>query len=252
METLSVTIITQAEEDNIRASLESVSFADEIIVVDSGSTDRTREICLEYTDKVHHRDWNGYASQKNAAGDMASGDWILNLDADERVTGELAAEIQQALASPGPGIAGYYLNYKVLFWGKWLSHGGFYPEKHLRLYRREQGSFPQRTVHEALEVRGRTAELKGHIEHYTYKGIEDFISRMQQYSTLSAREYARQGRSTGVVRMSARAIFTFIKMYILRRGFLDGYKGYVVAVLYSVYTFTKYAKLKELEDKTAP
>ncbi len=251
METLSVIIITQDEEENIRDCLESVSFADEIIVVDSGSTDRTKEICLEYTDKVHHRDWNGYASQKNAAGDMASGDWIFNLDADERVTSELASEIQQMLASPNPRIAGYYLKYKVFFWGKWLSHGGFYPEKHLRLYRRERGSFPERTVHEALEVRGQTAELKGHVEHYAYKGIEDFITRMQHYSTLSAQEYARQGRSTGVVRMSVHAMFTFIKMYILRRGFLDGYKGYVVALLYSVYTFTKYAKLKELQDKIA-
>ena len=246
MTLLSAVIITLNEEANIRACLESVSFADEIVVLDSGSVDRTLEICREYTDKVFFRAWEGYPSQRNAAHDLASGDWILSLDADERVTPELAREIAGAVSRPDDKYDGYYLDYKVFWKDKWLRHGGFYPERHLRLFRRGRGAYGDRAVHEAVRVHGPVGRLKGHVKHFTYVSISDYLARMDRYSTLSAEEYYRQGRMTGPLRMTGRAFFNFLSMYILRRGFLDGWEGFLVAGLYSIYTFVKYAKLYDL------
>ena len=248
METLSVVIITRNEEKNIVACLESVSWADEIVVVDSGSTDRTVELCRRYTDHVSFREWDGYSGQRNAAHDMAAKDWILSLDADERVTPELAEEIKGMLVDPEPGVDGYRLPYKVFFRDQWLRHGGFYPEKHLRLFRRGRGAYGPRAVHEAIQVDGGTADLNGHIEHYTYDSISDFIKRMEAYSTLSAQEYAAKGRKIGVFGMTGHAAWNFFQMYILNRGFLDGYVGFLLAGLYSMYSFVKYAKLHEINQ----
>ena len=245
METLSVVVITFNEEANIEACLASVSFADEIVILDSGSTDRTVELARGYTDKVHHHPWDGYTGQRNRAHDLASGDWILSLDADERVTPGLADEIREVL-SGGNDPVGYYLPYKVFYRDKWLRHGGFYPEKHLRLFRRGRGAYGDRAVHEAIRVDGPTGRLTGHIEHYTYQSVTDYLERMDRYSTLSAAQYARQGRTSGPWGMTGHALFNFIQMYFLKRGFLDGYEGFLMAVLYSMYTFTKYAKLREL------
>lgn len=249
MATLSVVIITLNEEANIGPCLESVSWADEIVVLDSGSEDRTLDICREYTDKVFSRPWAGYAAQRNAAHDLATGDWILSLDADERVTPELAAEIREIMDHPRAEVVGWNLPYKVYFGDKWLRHGGFYPEKHLRLFRRGQGIYGDRAVHEALKVDGPTRTLKGHIEHYTYRSVSDYLERMERYADLSAREYFKQGRRTGPLRMTGHSLFTFFKMYVLQQGFLDGYEGFLIAALYSFYTFVKYAKLRELTKR---
>jgi len=246
MSTLSAVIITGNEEKNLPACLDSLAWVDEIVVVDSGSTDRTLEIARRYTDKVYSRTWTGYADQRNAAHDLASGDWILSLDADERVSPELAEEIKRLLSQPEAGIAGCYLPYKVYYRDKWLRHGGFYPEKHLRLFRRGRGKYGDRAVHEALQVDGPTLTLTHHVHHYTYLSVGDYLERMERYADLSAREYFRQGRTTGPLRMTGHAAFNFFKMYFLQLGFLDGYEGFLMAVLYSFYTFTKYAKLREL------
>jgi len=246
METLSAAIITLNEEANIVDCLRSVSWADEIVVVDSGSADRTIELCREYTDKVYIREWAGFASQKNQAFDLSAGSWILSLDADERVSPELAAEIAGLLQNPQAEIAGYFLPFKVFYRNKWLRHGGFYPEKHLRLFRRDCGRFRPQAVHEAIQVEGKLGTLKHHVEHHTYHSVRDYLERMGRYSTLGAEEYLRQGRSTSPLRMSGHAAFTFFKMFVLRRGFLDGYEGFLMACLYSIYTFVKYAKLMEL------
>jgi (heptosyl)LPS beta-1,4-glucosyltransferase len=245
METLSVVIITFNEEKNIGACLESVAWADEIVVLDSGSTDGTEAICRRYTDKFQYHAWAGYTAQRNTAHDMATGDWILSLDADERVTPGLHEEIKQLLANTSLKTMGYELPYKVFYRGKWLRHGGFFPEKHLRLFRRGHGGYGDRAVHETIRVDGPTAVLKNYIEHYTYDSVSDFLERMERYSSLSAEEYARLGRTTGPVRMGLHAFFNFFKMYFLQRGFLDGYEGFLMAVLYSFYTFVKYAKLAE-------
>lgn len=239
-------VVTLNEEANIEACLESVSWADEIVILDSGSTDRTVEICRRYTDKVFTQDWTGYASQKNAAFDLAGRDWILSLDADERLTPALADEIREMLEHARPDLDGYYLPFKVYYKDKWLRHGGFYPEKHLRLFRRGRGRFGDRAVHEAIKVDGRIGTLKHHVEHYTYRSVSDYISRMETYSSLSAQEYFQAGRRIGPVGISGHALFTFAKMYLIKLGFLDGYEGFLMAGLYSVYTYVKYAKLREL------
>ncbi|MFH1136736.1 MAG: glycosyltransferase family 2 protein [Pseudomonadota bacterium] len=246
MTTLSVVVITLNEEANIRACLESASFADEIVVVDSGSVDRTVEICREFTDKVFFRAWDGYPTQRNAAHGLASGDWILSLDADERVSPELAGEILAAVGRPDQKLDGFYLPYQVFWKDKWLRHGGFYPERHLRLFRRGKAEYGARAVHEAIRASGPTGRLRNHILHYTYSSIGDYLARMDRYSRLSAEEYARQGRETGPVRMTGRALFTFFGMFVLKRGFLDGWEGFLTASLYGVYTFVKYARLYEL------
>lgn len=245
MTRLSVVIITLNEEKNIEACLKSASWADEIVVVDSGSVDRTRDICLKYTDRFYIRPWAGYSAQRNAAHELASGEWILSLDADERVTPELAEEIRFELSNAHNETAGYNIPYKVFYRDKWLRYGGFFPEMHLRLFRRGKGRYGRRAVHEAIKVDGSVGTLKQFIEHFSYRSVSDFLERMERYSNLSVEEYIRIGRTTGPIRMSIRSVFNFFKMYIVRLGFMDGYEGFLMAVLYSVYIFVKYAKLRE-------
>ena len=249
MAVLSVVIITLNEEANIGACLESVAWADEIVVLDSGSTDRTLDICRDRGARVFSQAWAGYAGQKNAAADLATGDWILSIDADERATPELRDEILKVVREDdGSGPVGYIVYRKVFYRNKWLRHGGFYPEKQLRLFRAGQGRFGERAVHESLEVDGPVGVIPRDLEHHTYGSLSEFIERMQQYSSLSAEEYRSAGRRIGPVWMSGRALFTFVRMYLVRFGFLDGYEGFLMAVMYGVYTFVKYAKLRELNE----
>ena len=186
---LSVVIITYNEEANIRACLESVKWVDEVVILDNYSTDRTIEIAGKYTDKIFMRRWDGYGSQKNRAIEKATNNWILALDADERVTPELADEIQDLFRKGDPPMDGYELPYKVYFGNKWIRHGGWYPEYHLRLFRKDKGGFEERPVHEKVRISGRVGRLNHYIEHYTYRSISDFIQRMDRYSTLSAETY---------------------------------------------------------------
>jgi glycosyltransferase involved in cell wall biosynthesis len=248
METLSVVIITRNEEQNLPDCLAGASWADEIVVMDSGSSDRTLDVARESGAKIFQRTWDGYTGQRNAAHDRAAGDWILSLDADERITPELADEIRAMLADPDPVVAGYHLPYKVYYRGRWLKHGGFYPETHLRLFRRGRGAYGDRAVHEAIRVDGPTKSMSGHVEHHSYRSIADYLDRMAVYAALSAREYARQGRTIGPWGIFGRAGFTFVNMYLIRLGFLDGYPGFLMAGLYTMYTFTKYAVLHEINE----
>ncbi|MCD6138698.1 MAG: glycosyltransferase family 2 protein [Deltaproteobacteria bacterium] len=246
MEKLSVVVITHNEEDNIGRCLESVKWADEIIVVDSFSTDRTVQIAEKYTKKVFQKAWEGYGRQKNYALSKATNTWVLALDADERITRELADEIIGVLRAGDTQVIAYELPYKVFFGGKWVRHGGLYPEYHIRLFRKDKAAFKERAVHERVETSGPVGRLHHFVEHYTYRSVSDFIQRMDRYSTLSAEAYYKEGRRVGWFEALFRAWFTFGQMYILKRGFLDGGLGLQLAMLYSCYTFVKYAKLKEL------
>lgn len=246
METLSVVIITYNEEENIGRCLEKVKWAEEIIIVDNFSTDLTRDIAGRYTDQIFQRKWDGFGSQKNYAISKATNNWILAIDADERVTRELSDEILALFRSGEPLLAGYELPYKVFFGDRWVRHGGWYPEYHLRLFRKDKGRFKERLVHEGVEVSGPVGRLHNFVEHYTYRSISDFVQRMDRYSTLSAEAYYKEGRQVGWIETAFRAWFTFVQMYILKRGFLDGAVGFQLAILYSYYTFVKYAKLREL------
>jgi glycosyltransferase involved in cell wall biosynthesis len=244
---LSVTIITLNEERNLRECLESVRFADEIIVVDSGSRDLTQSIAKEFKAQVFQESWKGFAEQKNSVQEKAKGPWILNIDADERVTEELRLEIQQVLHEDPP-VAGFRMPRKNYFCGQWIRHGGWYPNYQMRLYRKDSGKFAPREVHEQVEVRGPVGTLTSPLEHYTYHSISDYIKRMDRYSELSARQYLKEGRQVSWPEILFRSWFTFIQMWGLKRGFLDGTNGLILAALYSQYTFIKYSKLKKLRS----
>jgi (heptosyl)LPS beta-1,4-glucosyltransferase len=245
---LSVTIITLNEEQNLRRCLESVAFADEIIVVDSESQDRTVSIAREFTDKIFLEPWQGFARQKNLAQDRARGPWILNIDADERVTPELKEAILSVIQKRPP-YAGFKIPRKNFFCGQWIRHGGWYPNHQLRLYLKESGSFAQREVHEQVVVNGQVGVLKAPLEHYTYNSISDYLKRMDRYSDLSAKQYLLEGKKVSWLEILFRTKYTFFKMWVLQRGFLDGANGLILAVLYSYYTFVKYVKLKEMSTR---
>ncbi len=258
---LSVAIITHNEEDNIRDALESVKWADEIVIIDSFSTDRTLKICKEYTDKVYSIEWLGFAEQKNKAVSLTTHPWVLVLDADERVTEELREEIigivrDMPYPSPTPlpqgegargRVDGYYISRKNYFGNRWIRYGGWWPDYSLRLFRREKGSFQMREVHESININGKTGYLKNPLEHYTYKGINDYLKRMQNYSNLAAKELFKNGKRAHIIDLTFRPLFTFCKMFFLRLGILDGFYGIILAGLYSFYTFSKYSKLWEMK-----
>lgn len=244
-EKISVTVITRDEEGEIDACLQSLAWADEIVVVDSGSTDRTVEIARKYTEKVFHHAWPGYAAQKNWAIDQASHRWILSVDADERVPKALQEEIKQALGASAP-FAGYLIPRKNFFLGRWIRHGGWSPDHVLRLFKRESGRFGERKVHESVRITGPVGTLESPLEHYTYRSMEDYFDRMDRYSTLAAEEMFQQGKRANGIDLFLRPWATFIKMVFLRQGFRDGIDGLLLGRLYSVYTFSKYAKLYKM------
>ena len=244
---LSITIITLNEEANIRRTLESVQWADEIIVLDSGSTDRTVEICREFTDKVYHQDWLGFGRQKNAAIDKATGDWVLSLDADEPVEPELAAEIREIIASPGAN-DGYQVPRKTFFLGKWIKHGGWYPDYNLRLFRKGKGRFEERAVHESIKVQGTIGRTGYAIEHYAYPDLGLYMASINKYSSLAVTVMSQRGIppfKAGWINILLRPLFTFVFKYIFRLGFLDGKHGLVLNIFHAYYVFAKYAKAWE-------
>lgn len=245
MEKISVTIIALNEEKNIRDCLESVKWADEIIVSDSGSADATVEICREYGAKVAVEEWRGFGRQKNLCAKRARNRWILNIDADERVTPELRKEIEASVRENG--MAGYYIPRKNYFGERWIRHCGWYPDYNLRLYRKDAGGFSERAVHEAVSVEGAKGYLKGPLVHRTYRDVPDYLARMRRYSSLAADEMFERGKRAGMADILLRPLFTFFKMYVLRRGFLEGGTGVILCALYAAYTLAKYARLWEMQ-----
>lgn len=241
---ISATVITLNEAKNISDCLASLNFVDEIIVLDSGSSDQTEELCRVHPKvRFYHQKWLGYGKQKNRAAELARHDLILNVDADERVSPQLRRSIEYFDSSSFAAARMARENY---FGRRWIRHCGWYPDYSTRLYDRRRCSFSERAVHESLQTAGAVATLAGNLVHYTYNGVGDYLERMNRYSTLAAEEYHRAGKTAGLFRMLVTPVATFIKMYLLRRGFLDGRTGLVLSLLYAVYTFCKYAKLSEL------
>jgi glycosyltransferase involved in cell wall biosynthesis len=244
-----VVIVTKDEERNIKDALESVREFEEVVVLDAFSADGTVEICRRYTPKVFQQEWKGYARQKQAAVDLAKKEWVLILDADERVTPELKSELAGKI---GEGRRdGFYVPRKNFFLGKWIRHSGWWPDYILRLFRKEVSHVEYREVHEKVVVKGSVGYLKGPIEHYTYRTIGDYLRKMEQYSTLSANELFRKKSIPPLLSMMASPVYVFIRMFFLRQGFRDGMHGFILAGLYSIYTFLKYVKIweKRREDK---
>ena len=245
-QTLSVVIITHNEEAKIRACLESVAWASEIIVVDSLSTDATVRICSEFTERIHIREWPGYASQKNFGIDQASGDWILILDADERVSADLRSEIQALLAAPSPHAA-FRIPFKNYLGRHWLAHGGLYPDYHPRLFRKGAARYGRREIHESLQIDGTQGRLNGAIEHLTYEDIATYLQKVNHYTTLEARHLAREGFRVRK-RHFLKPLGKFFKVYIRKKGFLDGRHGLTSALFLSLYPYLVYAKVLELQE----
>jgi glycosyltransferase involved in cell wall biosynthesis len=241
---LSVVLVTRNEEERLRACLESVAWADEIVVVDAESEDKTATIAREFTDHVVVRPWPGYAIQKNLAIDLATGDWALSLDADEVVSAELTADIRRVVAADGPA-DGYAVPRRNIFWGRWVRHGGLYPDHQVRLFRRTRGRFNARAVHESVSVDGRVERLAGHLEHRSYRDLSDFLARVDRYATLAADEAVAQRRRARVSDLVLRPFGRFLVMYVMRRGFLDGWRGFLLASLYAYYVLIRTAKIWE-------
>lgn len=241
---VSIVIVTKNEEANIEAALDSVKDAAEIVVIDSFSSDRTVEICRKYTDKVLQKEWEGFARQKQSAVDLATCPWVFILDADERFTPELKAEVINAIEENRHD--GFYVPRKNFFMGRWIKHGGWRPDYTLRLFRKEAGRIEDREVHEKVIVNGSVSHLKNPLIHYTYNSVSDYLKRMDVYSSLAAKELKKNGVVPNVLDFLLRPLAAFVKMFFFRFGFLDGRYGLALAVLYSYYTFLKYAKTWEM------
>ena len=253
MASLTVAIITKNEAANLPRWLAAVGpVADEIVAVDSGSSDATVELLARAGAKVCFRQWTGYADQRNHCIDQASGDWVLFLDADEFIDDELAQALNALKNGPPPAEAAFELTYKVFFFGRFLRHGGYYPERHLRLHRRGQARWAARQVHERLEADGPVGRLAGHVHHHSYQTVGDYLARAQRYSAEAAQQMLAAGRRAGPLTVVGHAGWSFFNRYILRLGFLDGYEGYLAARLESLYTLAKYARLRELSRQGRP
>lgn len=238
--TLSVVIVTLNEEEKLEECLESVKWADEIVVLDSISQDRTVEIARRYTDKVSQRRFLGHGPMRNAAIESACGEWILCIDADERVTPELRAEIEQALAAPDA--RAYRMPRKAYFLGKWIRHCGWWPDYVLRLFRKDEGRYDDSLVHEQVVVGSMPGILRSPLLHFTYANIGEYLKKTDSHTTWYARE---EGHRASLPKCFLRAFAKFGKSYFLQRGFLDGREGLILSVLASYSTFIKHLKVWE-------
>lgn len=246
---ISAVVIAFNEEANIEAALRSLDgIAAEIIVVDSQSTDLTVKIARRFTSKVFERKWTNYSDQKNYADGLAEHPWILSLDADERLSPELRAEIQE-MAGDEPDCAAFSMPRRVFYLGRWIKHSGWYPDRKVRLFRRDRARWEGAYVHEELAVDGEVRRLRGDILHFTYRSIADHLARINTFSDLGAQKLYAQRKKCRLAHLLFVPPGRFIKTYILRRGFQDGFAGLVIAVLTAYGAFVRYAKLREIWKK---
>jgi glycosyltransferase involved in cell wall biosynthesis len=241
---LSALVITYNEEANIAACLDGLAWVDEIVVVDAMSTDRTCEIASRHTPHVFRRAWEGYAAARQYALSRCSHEWVLSVDADERVTPGLRQEIENTLVRPA--FDGYLVARKAFFLGRWIRHCGWYPGYVLRLFRKDKAYVTDRKVHEGMRTRGTVGTLGSPLEHYTYTSIPAYFGRFDTYTSLAAEELHERGRKAGLADLLARPPFQFCKMYFAKLGFLDGFEGLVLCAFSGFHVFVKYAKLRQM------
>lgn len=241
---ISCCIITYNEEYNIHDCLESVKWVNEIVVVDSFSTDKTTEIAKSYTDKVILNKWGGYIEQKNFALSCAEGDWILCLDADERVTPELKEEILKVVED-NLSVDGYCIKRHTYYLGKWINHCGWYPDYKIRLIRRGKGKWGGVNPHDKILVDGETGYLKEEMHHLTYRNFAYQLKIINRFSDVFVHESMKRGRKTNLIFMFLHPPIKFLEVYVWRAGFLDGLQGFIIAIASSFYVFTKHVKLWE-------
>ena len=244
---LSITLITLNSEKTLKLVLEAVSWADEIVLVDSGSTDKTLEIARQFNAKIVYRAFDGYGSQKNFATSQASNDWILSLDDDEILTPKLQQEIQN-LSLSTTDYEGFKIPRSLIFLGKLLRFSGEYKRLTLRLFNRKQGNWNAEYVHESVEVKGKIGILKHQILHDSYRDLTDYFNKFNKYTSLGAKTLAERGKTSSSLKIISRFPITFLKIYILKGSCLDGYAGFMWALLTAINPVVKYAKLKEIRS----
>jgi glycosyltransferase involved in cell wall biosynthesis len=236
------------EENNIGACLDSLRWCDEIVVVDSFSTDGTVEICRRYTDRVMQKAWAGYRDQKAFAHSQATKDWVLLVDSDERVTPELRDEIRQVLAQDNNDYSGYELPRLVFYLNRWWRRGGWYPDYDVRLFRRERATWGGSDPHEKIIVDGKVRRLRNPLHHFTYRNIEDHVARINRFTSISSDELRKSGQRWRLADALFRPAARFFRSYVLKQGFREGFAGFYVAVTAAMYVFLKYAKLEDNDD----
>jgi glycosyltransferase involved in cell wall biosynthesis len=246
---VTVTVITKNEADALADALRSVAWADEIIVVDAESTDGTVDIARQFTDRVYVRPWNGYVDQKNHAASLARNNWILSLDADERVPPALAEEIR-LLQATEPAAHGYRMPRVSFYFGRWIRTTDMYPDHQLRLYDRRHARFDGKYVHESVRADGAVGRLRNELEHHPYRDLSEHLIRMDRYTTLAARQMHEQGRRATVFGLLVHPRLAFFRNYVLKGGFRDGKAGLVISLVNSYYVFLKFAKLWELQKNS--
>ena len=242
---LTATVITRNEAANIEAAIASVAWADEIVVVDAESTDDTVPRARRLGARVEVRAWEGYGAQKNYAASLASHDWILSIDADERVTPELAQEVRSLLASDPPH-RGYRLRRVTWYLGRWIRSTDWYPDYQLRLYDRRAGRWNERRVHESVALTGEPGVLRNELQHYAYRDVSQHLQTIDRYTTLAAEQWRAEGRRVSLAGIALHPPFAFLRNYILRGGIRDGAAGFIVSALNSYYVFLKLVKTWEL------
>lgn len=245
---ISATLITLNEEENLPRALESLRCCDEIVVVDSGSTDRTVEIAHRYGAVVVESDWPGYAKQKNLGAESASHDWILSIDADEALSEALQADIWR-VKRKGPEFDAYRFPRMAQYLGKWILHSGWYPDRKIRFYDRRKGRWVGDFVHESVETTGAVGDLDGNLLHFTCASFTQHIRTMDRYTTLAAQEMAARGERVRLSHLLFSPFWAFFKTYFLKRGFQDGFEGLVIAHMAAVYVFAKYVKAKTMSSR---
>lgn len=249
---ISVTLITLNEAEKIRSAIESVAWAEEVIVVDSGSTDQTVAIAQSLGAKVVYNAWMGYGQQKNFAQSLATHSWVLNIDADEVVTLDLAKEIQEALTQVQNGqvtAQGFYFPRKTFYLGRWIRHGGWYPNYLVRLAHRSYSSWTQPNVHEQLQVTGQVTGLSQPLHHFAFSSIQDQILTNLKFSHLGSQDLKKTGQQPSMGHLLFKPVGKFLETYILKRGFLDGLPGFIISVNAAHSMFLKYAYLSESDIK---
>lgn len=243
---LSVAIITYNEEKNIERTLKAVQdISDEIVIVDSGSRDRTVEICRKYGANVIEQPWLGYGKQRNLAIEKSTQEWVLNIDADEEITPELRRKIKEIIDAKEQKDV-YKIKFTTVCFGKKLRHGGWSGSSHIRLFKKNSGKFNDNLVHEAFESIGTIGTLEEEILHHSYNTLEDYFSKFNRYTTEGALDYYKKGKKTGLFQIVLNPLYKFLRMYIFRLGFLDGVEGFLIATTSAIYSMVKYFKLREI------
>jgi glycosyltransferase involved in cell wall biosynthesis len=245
---ITATIITLNEERNIARAMESLRCCDQIVVLDSGSVDRTVELAAKLGAVVVEDSWRGYANQKNLAVEHAENDWILSLDADEALSEGLEGEIW-TLKKQGPTYDAYTVPRLAQYMGRWILHGGWYPDRKIRLFHRGKAKWEGDFVHESVKVDGRVGHLESNLLHFTCDSLSEHLRTLEHYTTLAAEELVFQKTKVGLSRLILDPAWTFVRSYFLQRGFLDGFEGLTIAQMAAIYTFLKYAKARNMSPE---